>query len=120
MNKPVKGLSEAAKKVLLQYAWPGNIRELENVIERSVILSKSEQIHDVALASLQRNADENPSLGAHIKTITENQREHILAALEKCGWRLHGATGAAKMLDINPSTLLSRMKKLGIKRAEID
>ena len=120
MNKPVKGLSEAAKKVLLQYAWPGNIRELENVIERSVILSKSEQIHDVALASLQRNADENPSLGTQIKTITENQREHILAALEKCGWRLHGAMGAAKMLDINPSTLLSRMKKLGIKRAEID
>ncbi len=119
MNKPVKGLSQAAKNVLLQYAWPGNIRELENVIERSVIMSKSDQIHDVLLSSLQRNSDEPVTPGAQIKTITENQKEHILAALEKCGWRLHGATGAAKMLDINPSTLLSRMKKLGIKREEI-
>src|SRR5258708_31578642 len=119
MNKPVKGLSEAAQNALLQYTWPGNIRELENIMERSVILSKSDQIHDVAL-SLQKNSGEPVTLGAEIKTITENQKDHILAALEKCGWRLHGATGAAKMLDINPSTLLSRMKKLGIKRENID
>ncbi|HEY4285938.1 MAG TPA: sigma-54 dependent transcriptional regulator [Puia sp.] len=116
MNKPVKGLSEAAKSVLLQYTWPGNIRELENIMERSVILSKSGQIHEVPLSTLQRSSDEPVSIGAPVKTITENQKEHILAALEKCGWRLHGAAGAAKMLDINPSTLLSRMKKLGIKR----
>ena len=120
MNKPVKGLSDAAKNALLQYTWPGNIRELENIIERSVILSKSGQIDDVGLSSSKRNSDESVIPGAQIKTITENQREHILAALEKCGWRLHGATGAAKMLDINPSTLLSRMKKLGIKREKID
>jgi len=116
MNKPVKGLSEAAQHTLIQYKWPGNIRELENIIERSVILAKSELIQDLSLSSSQKNSDEPATLGAQIKTITENQKEHILAALEKCGWRLHGATGAAKMLDINPSTLLSRMKKLGIKR----
>jgi transcriptional regulator with GAF, ATPase, and Fis domain len=116
MNKPVKGLSEAAQNTLLQYKWPGNIRELENIIERSVILAKSEQIHDLSLSSSQKYSDEPATPEAQIKTITENQKEHILAALEKCGWRLHGATGAAKMLDINPSTLLSRMKKLGIKR----
>jgi DNA-binding NtrC family response regulator len=120
MNKPVKGLSDEAKNVLLQYTWPGNIRELENIIERSVILSKSDQIHEVSLSSLQKNSGEPVTQGAQIKTITENQKDHILAALEKCGWRLHGATGAAKMLDINPSTLLSRMKKLGIKREKID
>ncbi len=120
MNKPVKGLSEAAKHALLQYKWPGNIRELENIIERSVILSRSGQIHDVPLFSSQRHNDEPGIPASQVKTISENQKEHILAALEKCGWRLHGAGGAAKMLDINPSTLLSRMKKLGIKRESID
>ncbi|HMI61260.1 MAG TPA: sigma-54 dependent transcriptional regulator, partial [Puia sp.] len=63
MNKPVKGLSEAAKNVLLQYTWPGNIRELENIIERSVILSKSDQIHEVSLSSSQKNSGEPVTQG---------------------------------------------------------
>jgi transcriptional regulator with GAF, ATPase, and Fis domain len=63
------------------------------------------------------NKKEQPvSSGDHIKTITEIEKDHILAALEKCSWKLSGTGGAATLLDINPSTLLSRMKKLGIKK----
>ncbi|RFM26259.1 sigma-54-dependent transcriptional regulator [Deminuibacter soli] len=114
MNKNVKGIAAPALKSMLAYAWPGNIRELENIMERSVLLANAPMITHVSLPT-DNNKDSQAAPGdQRIKTITENERDHILAALEKCGWKLYGTDGAAKMLDINPSTLLSRMKKLGI------
>jgi len=115
MNKAVKGLSESALEAMQRYSWPGNIRELENMMERSVILANSPLISHVPLPADNHKAQPTPP-GDRIKTITEIEKDHILAALEKCSWKLSGTDGAAKMLDINPSTLLSRMKKLGIKK----
>ncbi len=115
MNKAVKGLSASALEAMQRYSWPGNIRELENMMERSVILANSPLISHVPLSQDNNKAQLIPS-GDRIKTITEIEKDHILAALEKCSWKLSGTDGAAKLLDINPSTLLSRMKKLGIKK----
>ncbi|NCD70839.1 sigma-54-dependent transcriptional regulator [Mucilaginibacter agri] len=115
LNKTVEGLSEPALKSMLDYAWPGNIRELENMMERSVLLAAGSLISYVPLPASAQKSTQGPST-SRIKTITENERDHILAALESCGWKLHGDDGAAKLLDINPSTLHSRMKKLGIEK----
>ena len=99
-------------------------------MERSVILATGPMIREVPLPSAvgaglgagltgaaPGRKEAQPGGGDRIKTITEIEKEHILTALEKCSWKLSGAGGAAKLLDINPSTLLSRMKKLGIKKA---
>jgi two-component system response regulator HydG len=115
MNKPAKELSEPALKAMLDYAWPGNIRELENIMERSVILSNSPLIRDVPLPCSNQKHDLISSED-HLKTFNEVEKEHILATLKKCSWKLSGPGGAATLLNINPSTLLSRMKKLGIEK----
>jgi two-component system response regulator HydG len=121
LNKKVIGLADGALKSMLEYPWPGNIRELENVIERSVLLTNGQLINQVALPSVK--AKTNISFNTNtdiadnrVKTMTENERDHILAVLNKCDWKLHGPGGAAGILKINPSTLHSRMKKLGIER----
>lgn len=115
LNKTVDGISEAALKSMLDYSWPGNIRELENMMERSVLLAGSPLISYLPLPA-DPNKSKHAEPAGRIKTITENERDHILAALDRCGWKLHGEDGAAKLLDINPSTLHSRMKKLGIEK----
>jgi formate hydrogenlyase transcriptional activator len=109
---------------LLAYPWPGNIRELENVIERAVILSPGPALHVDAqvlpvsdathaakpLSTTDTSADSVPP------TLEESQRRHILHALEECKWVVEGPHGAASVLRLHPNTLRSRMKKLGIKR----
>jgi two-component system, NtrC family, response regulator HydG len=113
LNKTVTGLSDQAVKEMIAYQWPGNVRELENVLERSVLLATGPII-----TTLQMSGNTGKRLSAdssgRLKTMTENERDHIVAALEKCSWRVHGSGGAAEILDINASTLYSRMKKLGL------
>ena len=93
---------------LVGYAWPGNVRELENVIERALILSPGPvlQVEDVLDAAARGPADR----------LDDVEREHILHILKRCEWRLDGAGNAAATLGLNPSTLRSRMRKLGITR----
>jgi two-component system, NtrC family, response regulator HydG len=113
-GKEIKGFSPEAVKLLLEYPWPGNVRELENLMARSVLLAKGSMIDSLLLPKDQRKtsgAGENP-----VKTMEENERDHIFEVLKKCNWKLHGPGGAAAMLNINESTLRSRMQKLGMKK----
>ncbi|RFM28717.1 sigma-54-dependent transcriptional regulator [Deminuibacter soli] len=113
-NKGVTGFSERAKQTLLNYAWPGNVRELIHLVERSVLLCDGPLLIDTILLPASRQIRTNDT--GQIKTITENERDHILEVLSKCDWKIYGRGGAADLLEINASTLKSRMKKLGISK----
>jgi formate hydrogenlyase transcriptional activator len=95
---------------LLAYSWPGNVRELRNVIERAMILARGPTLHIKLGHPSLRPQIANTSTG----TLDEVEREHILAALERCGWRIRGANAAAELLGVKPTTLESRIKKLGL------
>jgi len=114
-QKIITGFSDQALKALVNYSWPGNIRELENIVERSVLLATGRLITSVSVAAENKPAIPD-TYQAKIKTMTENERDHIIAALEMCGWKIYGEGGAAEMLDMNGNTLHSRMKKLGIEK----
>ncbi|HTI92138.1 MAG TPA: sigma 54-interacting transcriptional regulator [Puia sp.] len=112
-NIPARVLNE-----LLQYHWPGNIRELEHTIERSVLLSHGETLKHVDLPATKYIAPDldgnfDPSVSC---TIDENERNHILKILKFCNGKINGRTGAAAILGVPPSTLNSKMKRLNIKK----
>ena len=99
-------LHEEDLDLLMRYNWPGNVRELQNVIERAVILRKENRLNFDCLLEEENNAAELSLNGSMTKAIQD--------ALKKCNGKISGKNGAAALLDINPSTLRSRMKKLGI------
>ena len=115
-GKRVTGLSDKAARNMTAYNWPGNIRELEHVIERSILLAKGTLIEDVALPGIPSKQTEAPNEETRIKTIHEIERDHIIAVLKKCNGRIWGPGAAAEALNIPPSTLKSKMVKLGIKK----
>jgi len=101
---------------LSDYDWPGNVRELENIMERAIILSSGGALQIPAPdANRTYFGDAAETVCGH--TLKENEKRHILWALEKTGWKVRGPGGAAEMLDIHPSTLEFRMKKLNIRRS---
>lgn len=110
-DKSALTFSQRAIDQLMQYSWPGNVRELENLIFRSVLLSETEQIDNIELPIVLQHSSE-----LKIKTILENEKDHILSVLEQCNWKVFGSGGAAEVLDMHISTLNSRMKKLGISK----
>jgi PAS domain S-box-containing protein len=107
MGKKITKVSRKAMESLQKHSWPGNIRELRNVIEHSVIISSEDVLKLPFLG-------EAPARDVNVVTLAEAEREHILKALESTGWRIKGPRGAAQLLDLEPSTLYSRMQKLGI------
>ena len=113
-GKRIETVSKDTLNVLQEYDWPGNVRELESVIERAVITSQGTalQILDRFVNSL--NAGEQDARDC--KALVDIERDHIVHALEKTGWRIEGKKGAAAMLGLNPSTLRGRMRKDGIRR----
>lgn len=118
LGKPIDGISEETLARLTSYAWPGNIRELENIMERAVILSSSMWL-DVSQDMLPTDAASmtvEPH-AAKVANLDDVQRSHILAALEEAKWVIEGPRGAAQVLGLHPNTLRSRMKKLGISRS---
>jgi formate hydrogenlyase transcriptional activator len=119
LGKPVRQVRPADLAALQAYSWPGNIRELEHVLEQAIIVSQGPYLEfaGFAAAPLLSLAGAVPvPLNAPLKTLREQERDHILAALQRTGGRVSGAQGAALLLDINPKTLEARMKKLGIRR----
>ncbi|SDE85028.1 Response regulator receiver domain-containing protein [Dyadobacter soli] len=116
IGKAITGVTEKVLKALMEYDWPGNIRELENVIERSVLLARGNTIDQVSLPTNNTPRDEPNTSDTTFKNIFENERDHIIAVLKACEGRISGENGAAKVLAIPATTLGSKMKKLGIKR----
>ena len=128
-GKTMAGVSTRTMESLVNYSWPGNIREMQNVIERGVVLSQNsvldlgtdvlpaEVAHPSALSAL------NPETSGHAAPLSpvpdaleEVERHHILAVLDRTRWVINGPRGAAAILGMHPSTLRSRMAKLGIVR----
>jgi len=113
LGKKIKIIPRKTVETLQNYSWPGNVRELENMIERAVILSQDStlQIADTLELTGNSGSTEVPSI-----SLSEKERKHIIQVLETNNWRIDGPKGAAAVLDINPSTLRGRMRKLEIKR----
>ncbi len=114
LNKTIDGIPSDTMAALTDYQWPGNIRELENVIERAVILSRG-SILRVPHRDLQSRVTTGHS-SEKLETLADVEREHIRAVLKQTRWVLSGPSGAAARLGMNRSTLHFRMKKLGIVR----
>ncbi len=124
MTKHEKEIGYISNDFLIQlknYQWPGNVRELENIIERAVILSEDEQLMTIDLVQNDSSIDSGRmSLDQELGlTLDDVQRNHILKVLTATGWRIDGVDGAAQKLNMKPSTLRDRMKKLGVKRPKL-
>lgn len=109
-RKEIDQISRADLQRLTEYPWPGNIRELKNVIERSVIASEGNTLR------LDWFFDEHDEAALPPSSLEDVDRQHILKVLESCHWKINGEHGAAEKLNMHPNTLRSRMKKLNIKR----
>ncbi len=113
LKRPPLALSHESMTRLCRYSWPGNVRELQNVIERAVILARSSTVEveaDLVAHSDAEAQNESPV------NLVEMERQHILSVLTRTHWRIYGPHGAAGQLGVNPSTLRSRLKKLGLSR----
>ncbi len=124
LGKRVTQVSEETMQHLVAYPWPGNIRELQNVIERALILSKGAVLAldrdfqpAVTTSSSPVSATSSPATSAPpTASLKDAEQRHIESVLAQAGWVIEGERGAAKMLKLHPNTLRSRMKKLGIQR----
>jgi len=111
MGKEIESIPKKTMQALQSYSWPGNVRELRNLIEHAMILSKGKtlDVHVPKRASSETDATGN---------LQDMERMHIVAVLEKTGWRIAGQGGAAEVLGLKRTTLQEKMKKLGIKRSK--
>jgi transcriptional regulator with GAF, ATPase, and Fis domain len=123
LGKRIECIEPEALERLLAYPWPGNVRELSNVIERAVVLAGGprldvapELLPQLVAARAQETAPPEPLPRASGRTLEDMERGYIQDTLERAGWVIEGARGAAAALGMNASTLRSRMKKLGVRR----
>ena len=115
MNKRIESIPTDVMAALSSYSWPGNIRELENFIERAVILSRGATL-DVPLAELKQHSKAAAGTVSSLTTLEDAEREHIRQALREANWQVGGPNGAAAKLGMKRTTLQSKMAKLGIER----
>ena len=114
--KNIKRINNHEMKKLLEYSWPGNIRELEHIIERSVILSEDDTLIIPTFEPYYPPIQAEDESQTELLSLAEIERKHIINVLNHVKWRVRGEQGAAKVLGLKPSTLEFRMKKLGINR----
>jgi chemotaxis protein methyltransferase CheR len=114
LGKSIEKIPRRVIQTLKGYSWPGNVRELKYVVERAVINSSGSTLR--LADSLEKLPDTTPRKKDALKPLAEMEREYILRVLDRVGWKVEGKSGAAEVLDMNPGTLRSRMKKLGIRR----
>ena len=113
-SKKIKGFSQKVMRDLCENKWYGNIRELENLIERSVLITK-----DATIKKMDFTKIINPQItddNLEIKTLHQIEKEYILKIVEKCNGKISGVSGAAKLLGLPATTLISKMQKLGIRK----
>ncbi len=116
-GKNTEEVSPIIMETLQNYDWPGNIRELRNVLERAVITNAGSSLHLPDGLSQYKNRNINDlAVDTEILSLAEVERQHILRTLQKTDWQISGIKGAATILKMNPSTLRSRIKKLGLKK----
>jgi transcriptional regulator with GAF, ATPase, and Fis domain len=113
MGKSIETIPRASMEALKTYGWPGNVREVRNVVERAMIVSNGPALEiDLPLVAGAKVGSE----GQSGQSLVDVEREHILSVVESTGWRIRGAGGAAEILGLKPTTLEARIKKLGLKR----
>jgi two-component system, NtrC family, response regulator HydG len=117
-GRNVTGLSKQAVEEMKSYDWPGNIRELENLIERSVLQAKFPLIETLPILQDHKKDIQVEESGRR-KTIEENERDHISAVIKECNGKIFGKGGAAEVLNISVSSLNARIKKLGIDKRSL-
>jgi transcriptional regulator with GAF, ATPase, and Fis domain len=126
-GKPFNGIKPAALEEMLQYHWPGNIREMENIIEQALVMNDGKSplswirpsIKEIPVSPITPNAT-NPQTLTEVKELQQQtERDYILSVLKQTNGRIRGAGGAAELLDLKPTTLESRMEKLGIRKMHI-
>lgn len=116
MGKKVKGFSQKVLKSMTANAWPGNVRELDNIVERSILFAKEDVIKEMSFPQIFKTESTTSETDLYIKTLQEIEKEHILKVVKKCNGRISGPQGAAVLLGLPATTLMSRMQKLGIKK----
>ena len=113
LHKPIDRITDGAIQALQRHDWPGNVRELENVLQQGIILARDGvlDLADFAAGDAETAPEPPPS-----RSLVAVERHHIQQVLEHSSWRIEGAQGAAQVLGLRPSTLRTRMRKLGIGR----
>ncbi len=120
-GKRIKSVATSALQEMMSYDFPGNIRELEHLIEESVIFCKTEKLdlHRPLLFDRSAQAVSDDEIKTPATTLADNEREHILTILRQTSGRIRGENGAAEILNVKPTTLEARMRRLGIEKRHI-
>jgi transcriptional regulator with GAF, ATPase, and Fis domain len=116
MGRPIERIAPGTFEALERYDWPGNVRELENVLQQAIILSRDGVLDLSAFAGEAQPDLLPPPVDAELRRLVDVERSHIRTVLTRTSWRIEGVGGAAEVLGLHPSTLRSRLQKLGIQR----
>jgi len=115
-RKKTKKIAAKTLDTMKLYSWPGNIRELEHAIERAVLLTTGDTIKEIGISPILADKTAESDNSFTIKPLAEFEKKYIIWVLSKCNGRISGPSGAAALLDLPPTTLQSKMQKLGIKK----